>query len=286
MAWCYCAEELPAYAASVRARFPDAPEHLKPYSDTLHVQYLMKKFRFGEVRLVGAVMDVRTHRIIYPSEPANRQPRHQVEIAYAMGVPAVRLIDAAWALWDAVLWKEVMGQPASPEFRRMYERMSQVDDDEWRVAEEGEVVLARPGSPKDASSSKKGVVREKATGRSKSPSTRAGLSRRKAKSSGDVDESRGANPATSDSGSKCRPERPLRSVLRVEREDISTRAGPRSEPLMLDGPGLLTFIQPLLKPRRCSRTCQSVRMMIRKTSRKGVVQARSARGHLEAARPL
>jgi hypothetical protein len=210
------AETLPAYAAAVRARYPSTPPYLLPQADTLYVQYLRRPQRRNgqEMLIVAAVMDVRTHALRGNSERRRRRPP-PAEINYIMGLPANTALDAAWCLWDAVLWHQVAGVPASSAYLQFEERARILGQDEWATAvidiETERAQLLRSASP-----SVKRLVRGRTVERTRSPPRAADGSKRKRRSASVADK-----PADT---------RGLRQVLDVERDHSSNKSGgPRSE---------------------------------------------------------
>jgi hypothetical protein len=165
------AEELPAFADYIRARFPGAPEDMKPYPETMYVQFVKRQLATGKMILYGAVMDKRTHRISQSFPGPTQTKRRPLEIVYAISEPCLQTFEAVWTLLDAVMWKQIAGQPPSPGYLVNIENLANLESDEWAVIAPDTGVLASPPSPpraQGASSSGRGA-RGNATRKSISP---------------------------------------------------------------------------------------------------------------------
>jgi hypothetical protein len=166
------AEKLPAFAEYIRTRFPDAPEDMKPYPETMYVQFVKRRLATGRLILYGAVMDKRAHRLTKSSLGPTRTQRRPLEVVYAMSEPCLQTFEAVWTLLDAVMWKQIAGQRPSPGFLANLKTLTNLDIDEWAVISPDMRVPPSPPSPpsaQGASSSSGGGARRNSTRRSTSP---------------------------------------------------------------------------------------------------------------------
>jgi hypothetical protein len=131
---------------------------MKPYPETMYVQFLQQHDPDGTMNVVGVVMDKRTHVLTNSPLPATKQWR-PLEIVYAVSDPCINTQAAAWNLWDTVIWKQMAGEPRSLAYVEFLNRQIRSETDE-RANDEKRAPLS-PLSPTfehDASSTAEGAT--------------------------------------------------------------------------------------------------------------------------------
>jgi hypothetical protein len=122
--------KLPEFANHLNARFPNAPEDLKPSLESMYVQFVKRKLSTGYLVVYGVVLDKRKYRLTQPSAEPTRPP---LEIVYAISEACLGTFEAAWTLIDAVLWKQVAGQNASLGYLANITNLVGEGMDEWGI---------------------------------------------------------------------------------------------------------------------------------------------------------
>lgn len=164
----------------MRTSFPSAPEDMKPYPETMYVQFLQKHDPDGTMNVVGVVMDKRTHVLTNSPLPATKKQWRPLEIVYAVSEPCINTQAAAWNLWDAVIWKQMAGEPRSPAYVEFMNRQIRSEAEEQANNEKrAPLSPVSPTFEQDASSTAEGATPGNAAGRLRSPPRSPGMPRKK-----------------------------------------------------------------------------------------------------------
>jgi hypothetical protein len=144
---------------------------MKPYPETMYVQFVKRRLATGALILYGAVMDKRAHILTQSSIGPTQTQRRLLEIVYAISEPCLQTFEAVWTLLDAVIWKQIAGQKPSPGFLANVENLMKLDIDEWAVISPDTRVPPSPPSPPSAQGASSSAVgaRRNSTRRSTSP---------------------------------------------------------------------------------------------------------------------